>query len=118
MRARRGGGGGGGARPAAADLPAAVHVLNDDVNVMLPANSGPGVWASSLVAYISSVYAISCFNLEGHHQLTASAFYVVAYVAAHCSNSRAQRLFLFISGLSTNPVGTCNPAVHHDLIIC
>ena len=39
-----GGRGGVGEWPAAADLPAAVHVLNDDdVNMSLPANSGPGV---------------------------------------------------------------------------
>mgnify|MGYP000456738707 CR=1 FL=1 len=43
-RARKGGGCGGGAWPAATDLPAAVHVLNDgDVNMTLLANSGPGV---------------------------------------------------------------------------
>ena len=42
--AREGGRGGEGAGPAATDLPAAVHVLNDDdVNMILPANSGPGV---------------------------------------------------------------------------
>ena len=36
--------GGIGTWPAATDLPAAVHVLNDDdVNMILPANSGPGV---------------------------------------------------------------------------
>ena len=43
-RASEGGRGGDGAWPAATDLPAAVHVLNaDDVNMNLPANSGPGV---------------------------------------------------------------------------
>ena len=43
-RAGEGGRGGVGTWPAATDLPAAVHVLNDDdVNMILPANSGPGV---------------------------------------------------------------------------
>ena len=42
--AGEGGRGGVGTWPAATDLPAAVHVLNDDdVNMTLPANSGPGV---------------------------------------------------------------------------
>ena len=43
-RAGEGGRGGVGTWPTATDLPAAVHVLNDDdVNMILPANSGPGV---------------------------------------------------------------------------
>ena len=44
-----------------------MHVLNGDVNVMLPANSGPGVW-------LGGVY--HALNLEGHHHITCCTCYI------------------------------------------